>query len=277
MEKIIEFTKMHGLGNDYIYIDMTNKQKNNIEENELPQIARFLSNRHFGIGGDGIILIEKSEIADFKMRIFNSDGTEAEMCGNGIRCFAKYIYENGLTKRENLKIETLAGIKEIKLIKNDKNKIEKIEVNMGIPKIEEKIRLKILDKEFEITNISMGNPHAVIFVDDVGKVDLEKYGPSIENNKYFPNRTNVEFVEILDKNLVKMRVWERGAKETYACGTGACAVVVAGYINNLNKRKVKVLLKGGELEINWKEKTNEIYMTGIATEVFKGKIKVTIN
>ena len=277
MEKIIEFTKMHGLGNDYIYIDMTNKQKNNIEENELPKIARFLSNRHFGIGGDGIILIEKSEIADFKMRIFNSDGTEAEMCGNGIRCFAKYIYENGLTKRENLKIETLAGIKEIKLIKNDKNKIEKIEVNMGIPKIEEKIRLKILDKEFEITNISMGNPHAVIFVDNVEKVDLEKYGPAIENNKYFPNRTNVEFVEILDKNLVKMRVWERGAKETYACGTGACATVVAGYINNLNKRKVKVLLKGGELEINWKEKTNEIYMTGIATEVFKGKIKVTSN
>ena len=277
MEKIIEFTKMHGLGNDYIYIDMTNKQKNNIEENELPKIARFLSNRHFGIGGDGIILIEKSEIADFKMRIFNSDGTEAEMCGNGIRCFAKYIYENGLTKRENLKIETLAEIKEIKLIKNDKNKIEKIEVNMGIPKIEEKIRLKILDKEFEITNISMGNPHAVIFVDDVEKVDLEKYGPVIENNKYFLNRTNVEFVEILDKNLVKMRVWERGAKETYACGTGACAVVVAGYINNLNKRKVKVLLKGGELEINWKEKTNEIYMTGIATEVFKGKIKVIIN
>ena len=277
MEKIIEFTKMHGLGNDYIYINMTNKQKNNIEENELPKIARFLSNRHFGIGGDGIILIEKSEIADFKMRIFNSDGTEAEMCGNGIRCFAKYIYENGLTKKENLKIETLAGIKEIKLIKNDKNKIEKIEVNMGIPKIEEKIRLKILDKEFEITNISMGNPHAVIFVDDVEKVDLEKYGSAIENNKYFPNRTNVEFVEILDKNLVKMRVWERGAKETYACGTGACAVVVAGYINNLNKRKVKVLLKGGELEINWKEKTNEIYMTGIATEVFKGKIKVTIN
>ena len=277
MEKIIEFTKMHGLGNDYIYIDITDKQKNDIKENELPKIARFLSNRHFGIGGDGIILIEKSEIADFKMRIFNSDGTEAEMCGNGIRCFAKYIYENGLTKKENLKIETLAGIKEIKLIKNDKNKIEKIEVNMGIPKIEEKIRLKILNKEFEITNISMGNPHAVIFVDDVEKVDLEKYGPVIENNKYFPNRTNVEFVEILDKNLVKMRVWERGAKETYACGTGACAVVVAGYINNLNKRKVKVLLKGGELEINWKEKTNEIYMTGIATEVFKGKIKVTIN
>ena len=277
MEKIIEFTKMHGLGNDYIYIDITDKQKSDIKENELPKIARFLSNRHFGIGGDGIILIEKSEIADFKMRIFNSDGTEAEMCGNGIRCFAKYIYENGLTKRENLKIETLAGIKEIKLIKNDKNKIEKIEVNMGIPKIEEKIRLKILDKEFEITNISMGNPHAVIFVDDVEKVDLEKYGPAIENNKYFPNRTNVEFVEILDKNLVKMRVWERGAKETYACGTGACAVVVAGYINNLNKRKVKVILKGGELEINWKEKTNEIYMTGIATEVFKGKIKVTIN
>ena len=253
MEKIIEFTKMHGLGNDYIYIDITDKQKNDIKENELPKIARFLSNRHFGIGGDGIILIEKSEIADFKMRIFNSDGTEAEMCGNGIRCFAKYIYENGLTKKENLKIETLAGIKEIKLIKNDKNKIEKIEVNMGIPKIEEKIRLKILNKEFEITNISMGNPHAVIFVDDVEKVDLEKYGPVIENNKYFPNRTNVEFVEILDKNLVKMRVWERGAKETYACGTGACAVVVAGYINNLNKRKVKVLLKGGELEINWKE------------------------
>ena len=271
----ILFTKMHGLGNDYVFIDRIKNKYPLLLDDKLHKVARYLSKEHFGVASDGIILIESSSKADFKMRIFNKDGTEAEMCGNGIRCFAKYIYENGLTKRENLKIETLAGIKEIKLIKNDKNKIEKIEVNMGIPKIEEKIRLKILDKEFEITNISMGNPHAVIFVDDVEKVDLEKYGPVIENNKYFPNRTNVEFVEILDKNLVKMRVWERGAKETYACGTGACATVVAGYINNLNKRKVKVLLKGGELEINWKEKTNEIYMTGIATEVFKGKIAIS--
>lgn len=276
MENIIEFTKMHGLGNDYIYIDKTNSQNNILRERDLPKVARYLSNRHFGIGGDGIILVEKSNIADFKMRIFNSDGSEAEMCGNGIRCFGKYVYEKGLIEKENINIETLAGIKKVKLIKNNDNKIEKIEVNMGIPKIYRKIDLKILDKNLKIIPISMGNPHAVIFVDNIEKIDIDKYGPAIENNKYFPRKTNVEFVEILDRNLVKMRVWERGAKETYACGTGACAAVVAGNVNNLNKKQVKVLLKGGELEINWNEETKEIYMTGIATKVFEGKIRLEI-
>ena len=276
MENIIEFTKMHGLGNDYIYIDRTNSKNNILRERDLPRVARYLSNRHFGIGGDGIILVEKSNIADFKMRIFNSDGSEAEMCGNGIRCFGKYVYEKGLIEKENINIETLAGIKKVKLIKNNDNKIEKIEVNMGIPRIYMKIDLKILDKNLKIIPISMGNPHAVIFVDNIEKIDIDKYGPAIENNKYFPRKTNVEFVEILDRNLVKMRVWERGAKETYACGTGACAAVVAGNVNNLNKKQVKVLLKGGELEINWNEETKEIYMTGIATKVFEGKIRLEI-
>ena len=276
MDNIIEFTKMHGLGNDYIYIDKTNPKKNILRETELPKIARYLSNRNFGIGGDGIILIEKSYRANFKMRIFNSDGSEAEMCGNGIRCFGKYVYEKGLIKNENITVETLAGIKKIRIIKNKKNEIEKIEVNMGVPKIYRKKELKILDKTFNITPISMGNPHAVIFTENIEKIDLNKYGPLIENNRYFPYKTNVEFVEILDKNLIKMRVWERGSKETFACGTGACAAVVAGNINNLNKRKVKVLLKGGELEINWKEETKEIYMTGIATEVFNGRIILKI-
>ena len=276
MENIIEFTKMHGLGNDYIYIDKTKFSNNILRERDLPKVARYLSNRHFGIGGDGIILVEKSNIADFKMRIFNSDGSEAEMCGNGIRCFGKYVYEKGLIEKENINIETLAGIKKVKLIKNNDNKIEKIEVNMGIPKIYRKMDLKILDKNLKIIPISMGNPHAVIFVDNIEKIDIDKYGPAIENNKYFPRKTNVEFVEILDRNLVKMRVWERGAKETYACGTGACAAVVAGNVNNLNKKQVKVLLKGGELEINWNEETKEIYMTGIATKVFEGKIRLEI-
>ena len=276
MENIIEFTKMHGLGNDYIYIDRTNSKNNILRERDLPRVARYFSNRHFGIGGDGIILVEKSNIADFKMRIFNSDGSEAEMCGNGIRCFGKYVYEKGLIEKENINIETLAGIKKVKLIKNNDNKIEKIEVNMGIPRIYMKIDLKILDKNLKIIPISMGNPHAVIFVDNIEKIDIDKYGPAIENNKYFPRKTNVEFVEILDRNLVKMRVWERGAKETYACGTGACAAVVAGNVNNLNKKQVKVLLKGGELEINWNKETKEIYMTGIATKVFEGKIRLEI-
>ena len=276
MENIIEFTKMHGLGNDYIYIDKTKFSNYILRERDLPKVARYLSNRHFGIGGDGIILVEKSNIADFKMRIFNSDGSEAEMCGNGIRCFGKYVYEKGLIEKENINIETLAGIKKVKLIKNNDNKIEKIEVNMGIPRIYMKIDLKILDKNLKIIPISMGNPHAVIFVDNIEKIDIDKYGPAIENNKYFPRKTNVEFVEILDRNLVKMRVWERGAKETYACGTGACAAVVAGNVNNLNKKQVKVLLKGGELEISWNKETKEIYMTGIATKVFEGKIRLEI-
>ena len=276
MEQTVNFTKMHGLGNDYIYIETIKDNYQIDKEKNIQEVVRYLSDRHFGIGGDGVIFIEKSKNADFKMRMFNSDGSEAEMCGNGIRCFAKYVYDEGFTQKEIIKIETLAGIKEVTFIKDKQNRIEKVKVNMGIPKIEEKKQIFLFDEKMEINVISMGNPHAIIFVDNVEHIDIEKYGSFIENHEIFPQKTNVEFVQILDKNLIKMRVWERGAGETLACGTGACASVVAGVINNLTRRKVKTLLTGGELEIEWEKETNEIYMTGIATKVFEGKIKLDI-
>ena len=273
MSKIL-FTKMHGLGNDYIFIDMIKNKYPFLVEEKLPKVARYFSKFHFGIGGDGIILIDSSDRADFKMRIFNSDGSEAEMCGNGIRCFAKYIYDNKMTVKNKVSIETLCGIKEVEFIKNRNGVVEQYKVNMGIPKIEGVIRLNILNQPFIINKVSIGNPHAVIFVKDVDRVNTERYGPLIENNSNFPNKTNVEFVQVLDRNLIKMRVWERGSKETYACGTGACAAVVAGSNQNLINRKVKVLLRGGELYINWEENSNFVFMQGIATKVFDGIIEI---
>lgn len=276
----IQFTKMHGLGNDYIYIDaIKNKDLKEIfTRYSLGALVRYLSDRHFGIGGDGVIFLDSSTVADFKMRIFNSDGTEAEMCGNGIRAFAKYIYDNSLAKGEILKIETLAGIKEIKREKYftgiNNEEIDEYVVNMGQPKVWGKTELEILDNKIETINISIGNPHAVIFVENVDNIQIDKIGPIIENYKYFPQKTNVEFVQILDKNLIKVRVWERGSGETLACGTGSCAVVIAGVTNNLTKRKVKVLLQGGELEIDWNEQDNNVYMKGIATKVFDGTIEI---
>ena len=276
----IQFTKMHGLGNDYIYIDaIKNKDLKEIfTRYSLGALVRYLSDRHFGIGGDGVIFLDSSTVADFKMRIFNSDGTEAEMCGNGIRAFAKYIYDNSLAKGEILKIETLAGIKEIKREKYftgiNNEEIDEYVVNMGQPKVWRKTELEILDNKIETINISIGNPHAVIFVENVDNIQIDKIGPIIENYKYFPQKTNVEFVQILDKNLIKVRVWERGSGETLACGTGSCAAVIAGVTNNLTKRKVKVLLQGGELEIDWNEEDNNVYMKGIATKVFDGTIEI---
>ena len=276
----IKFTKMHGLGNDYIYIDaIKNKDLKEIfTRYSLGALVRYLSDRHFGIGGDGVIFLDSSTVADFKMRIFNSDGTEAEMCGNGIRAFAKYIYDNSLAKGEILKIETLAGIKEIKREKYftgiNNEEIDEYVVNMGQPKVWGKTELEILDNKIETINISIGNPHAVIFVENVDNIQIDKIGPIIENYKYFPQKTNVEFVQILDKNLIKVRVWERGSGETLACGTGSCAAVIAGVTNNLIKRKVKVLLQGGELEIDWNEQDNNVYMKGIATKVFDGTIEI---
>lgn len=297
---MIKFTKMHGLGNDYIYISKVNEE-NVIAEEKLPELAKYLSNRHFGVGSDGIIIIEKSNIADFKMRIFNSDGSEAEMCGNGIRCFAKYVYENKLTKNKNISVETLSGIKYITM--QEKNGIvSNVTVDMGEPIFEkEKIpvlideknfyksetvqndknknkipinfNLKILDKTFDINCISMGNPHSIIIVENVDKIDIEKYGKEIENNSTFPEKTNVEFVQILDKENIKMRVWERGSGETMACGTGACAVAVVCNLLGLTKRKVTVLLRGGKLNIHWKTENNRVYMTGSAIKVFTGKIE----
>ena len=276
----LDFTKMHGIGNDYIYIDVSKNKdlKEIFTRYSIGALVRYLSNRNFGIGGDGVIFIEKSMIADFKMRIFNSDGTEAEMCGNGIRCFAKYIYDQKLTEKDILKIETLAGIKEVKkekhILEPSKETIEQYVVNMGKPIISGNLSISVLDKNIQLTKILIGNPHAVIFTKDIENIPIKKYGPLIENHRYFPQKTNVEFVEILENNLIKMRVWERGSGETFACGTGSCAAVVAGVSNNLIKRDVKVLLKGGELDINWDKKTNNIYMKGIATKVYDGIMEI---
>lgn len=270
----ILFTKMHGLGNDYIFIDRIKNKYPLLSDDNLPKVARFLSKEHFGVGSDGIILIDSSNKADFKMRIFNKDGTEAEMCGNGIRCFAKYIYDNKMFAKNKIKIETLAGIKEVEGIRKNKGIIEEYNVNMGVPKVGKIIKLNIKNQPFIVNTISMGNPHGVVFVKNVDMVNVSMFGPLIETNSSFPNKTNVEFVQILDKNLIKIRVWERGSNETYACGTGACAAVVAACNRNLSNRKVKVLLRGGELYINWDEKSDNVYMQGIATKVFDGIMEI---
>ena len=276
---MIKFTKMQGLGNDYVYIDAINQKI----ENES-SLAQIISNRHFGIGSDGLILICSSEIADFRMRIFNSDGSEAEMCGNGIRCVGKFVYDKGLTNKTTLKIETLAGIKELKLNLKE-GKVDTVRVDMGEPileakkipvvsneKIVQNLKLKIEERNFNFTCVSMGNPHAITFVKNIGEFEVERYGSKIEVNEKFPQKTNVEFIEIVNKNYIKMRVWERGSGETLACGTGACASVVAGIINNLIERKVTVELLGGSLEIEWNKENNHVYMTGPAVTVFEGKL-----
>ena len=277
---MIKFTKMHGLGNDYIYIDCIKGEK--IENPSY--LAKTMSNRHFGIGSDGLILICKSNIADFKMQMFNYDGSEAEMCGNGIRCVGKYVYDNELTNNKIITVETLGGIKILKLnIKN--KKLETVEVDMGDPIFEaEKIpvlsdkypvkNLKIIaeDKEFTFTCVSMGNPHAVTIIKNVIDFDVQRYGEILEKSKIFPQRANIEFVQILDKENVKMRVWERGTGETLACGTGACATVVACNLNGYVKNDVNVELPGGILKIKWNKENNHVYMTGPAITVFRGEI-----
>lgn len=276
---MIKFTKMEGLGNDYVYMDAINQKIENRSE-----LARFVSNRNFGIGSDGLILIEKSEVADFKMTMFNSDGSQAEMCGNGIRCVAKFVYDKGMTDKTTLKIETLAGIKILELNVED-GKVKTVRVDMGEPILEaEKIPvistekpvknliLKAQDKEFRFTCVSMGNPHAITIVDDTESFDVKKYGEELEVNKAFPRRTNVEFVQIVDKNTIKMRVWERGAGETLACGTGACATAVACNLNGLTDREVTIKLLGGDLKIEWNAENNHVYMTGPATTVFEGEL-----
>lgn len=276
---MIKFTKMHGLGNDYVYIDAINQ---NIENEST--LAQFVSNRHFGIGSDGLILIYKSNIADFKMRMFNSDGSEAEMCGNGIRCVGKFVYDKGLTNKTKVTIETLAGIKTLKLNIKD-GKVETVKVDMGEPILnpkeipvisdEEPVKNLVLEadhKKFKFTCVSMGNPHAITQVENIDDFNVEKYGKILEVNKAFPNKTNVEFIQIVDKEHVKMRVWERGAGETLACGTGACGTVVACYLNGKTTRKVEVELLGGKLYIEWNEKDNHVYMTGAAKTVFEGEL-----
>ena len=278
---MIKFTKMQGLGNDYVYMDAIHQKI----ENES-SLAQFVSNRHFGIGSDGLILICKSDVADFKMRMFNSDGSEAEMCGNGIRCVGKFVYDKGLTDKTTVTIETLAGIKTLELNTKD-GKVETVKVDMGEPILnpkeipvisdEEPVKNLMLEAEgrkFKFTCVSMGNPHAITEVEDTEEFDVEKYGKVLEVDKAFPNKTNVEFIQIVDKNHVKMRVWERGAGETLACGTGACATAVACYLNGKTDRNVEVELLGGKLYIEWNEENNHIFMTGPAVTVFEGMLEI---
>ncbi len=278
---MIKFTKMQGLGNDYVYMDAIHQKI----ENES-SLAQFVSNRHFGIGSDGLILICKSDVADFKMRMFNSDGSEAEMCGNGIRCVGKFVYDKGLTDKTTVTIETLAGIKTLELNTKD-GKVETVKVDMGEPILnpkeipvisdEEPVKNLMLEAEgrkLKFTCVSMGNPHAITEVEDTEEFDVEKYGKVLEVDKAFPNKTNVEFIQIVDKNHVKMRVWERGAGETLACGTGACATAVACYLNGKTDRNVEVELLGGKLYIEWNEENNHIFMTGPAVTVFEGMLEI---
>ena len=278
---MIKFTKMQGLGNDYVYMDAIHQKI----ENES-SLAQFVSNRHFGIGSDGLILICKSDVADFKMRMFNSDGSEAEMCGNGIRCVGKFVYDKGLTDKTTVTVETLAGIKTLEL-NTKEGKVETVKVDMGEPILnpkeipvisdEEPVKNLMLEAEgrkFKFTCVSMGNPHAITEVEDTEKFDVEKYGKVLEVDKAFPNKTNVEFIQIVDKNHIKMRVWERGAGETLACGTGACASAVACYLNGKTNRNVEIELLGGKLYIEWNEENNHIYMTGPAVTVFEGVLEI---
>jgi len=279
---MVKFTKMHGLGNDYVYMDAINQKIENRSE-----LAKFVSDRHFGIGSDGLILICPSEKADFRMQMFNQDGSEAEMCGNGIRCVGKFVYDKGLTNKTTITVETLAGIKTL-VMKEKNGKIEAVRVDMGEPILEPKLipviseenpvknlQLKVEDKEFKFTCVSMGNPHAVAFIEeDVNDFDICKYGAKLEVNKAFPNKANIEFINVIDDKTLKMRVWERGAGETLACGTGACASAVAAMLNGYTSRKVTVHLLGGDLKIEWSKADNHVYMTGTATTVFEGEIEV---
>ena len=281
---MIKFTKMEGIGNDYVYVDCT---KQNLEN--ASNLAKIISDRHFGVGSDGLILIESSKKADFRMQMFNSDGTEAEMCGNGIRCVGKYVYDKGLTDKTTLKIETLAGIKVLNLNVED-GKVKTVKVDMGEPILDYKlipakdgkvyksrdgikfykVNINIEGDLKELTCVSMGNPHGIDFANNIEKLKIEKFGPIIEVDEHFPNKVNAEFIEILDKHNIKMRVWERGAGETLACGTGACASVVASFLNGYTERNVTVELLGGKLEIEWNKEDNHVYMTGPAETVFEG-------
>ena len=274
----MKFTKLHGCGNGYIYVNLFEEKLENPAEMSIK-----VSDHHFGIGSDGLITIGSSEIADFTMHIYNADGSEAEMCGNGVRCVGKYVYDHGLTDKTEVAVETGAGIKYLTL-NIEEGKVKTVRVDMGEPIFEpeqipvvaegEKViqePITVGDKEWKMTCVSMGNPHAVVFVDEVKDFPLEKYGPLFENHERFPKRTNTEFVKVVSRTEAYMRVWERGSAETWACGTGTCATVVACILNGLTDRKVLVHLLGGDLVIEWDEETNHVFMTGPATEVFSGE------
>lgn len=266
MTSKIHFHKMHGSGNDYIYV---NTMKHTIVDPE--EKAKRWSEYHTGIGSDGLVLIGKSDKADFSMRIFNADGSEAMMCGNATRCIGKYVYEQGLTTKTTLLLDTLSGIKTLKL-HIDNNRVKSVTVDMGTPEVDDKsTAVKAANDTYEGTIASMGNPHFVIIVDDIQKIDLETVGPLIENNPLFPDRTNVEFAEIKDKNNVRMRVWERGSGITMACGTGACATLAVCAAKGKTGREANIIMDGGILSVLWDE-DNRIRMTGEAVNVFEGYI-----
>ena len=278
----MKFTKMHGLGNDYVYVNCFEEKIDN-----PPAVARFVSDRHFGIGSDGLIMINPSKTADFEMEMYNADGSRGEMCGNGIRCVAKYVYDYGLTDKTQISVETLGGIKYLDLTVED-GKVSLVKVDMGKPELEADLipiiseREQVIDepievdgKEYHMTGVSMGNPHAVIYVDDVKGLDLEKIGSKFENHERFPKRINTEFVHCIDRQTVEMRVWERGSGETLACGTGACAVAVSSILNNLTDTQVTVKLLGGDLQIEWDREKDRVFMTGPAKVVFDGVIDIT--
>lgn len=275
----MKFTKMQGTGNDYVYI-------NCFEETikDPSKLSIQISDRHFGIGSDGLILIQPSEVADCRMDMYNADGSRAEMCGNGLRCVAKYVYEHKIVEKEEMKIETLGGIKDVRLIIKD-GKAVMVKINMGQPEFRpEKIPVDykgdhviskpiLVDgKEYKITCVSMGNPHTVVYMDDIDNLDLEKIGPAFENHTKFPNRMNTEFIQIVDRGHLKMRVWERGSGETLACGTGACASTVATIVNGKADRTIDMELKGGHLIIEWNLEDNCVYLTGPAEEVYNGEL-----
>ena len=304
----MKFTKMQGLGSDYVYVNCLEEQLENPSE-----MAKFVSDRHFGIGSDGLILIRPSDAADFEMEMYNADGSRGEMCGNGIRCVAKYVYDYGLTDKTSISVETLGGIKYLELTVED-GMVSLVRVDMGRPKLEaaevpilceavteecvvdedsvlgggyaeDIVKIgdcrKVINEpivvdgmEYRITGVSMGNPHAVVFLEDVEGLEIEKIGPKFENHERFPKRINTEFVRVIDRETIEMRVWERGSGETLACGTGACAAAVASILNGLAERKVTVKLRGGDLLVEWEEETGKVYMTGPAVTVFEGELYV---
>lgn len=280
----MKFTKMQGLGNDYVYVNCFKEKIGN-----PPEVAKIVSDRHFGIGSDGLIMINPSKVADFEMEMYNADGSRGEMCGNGIRCVAKYVYDYGLTDKTHISVETLGGIKYLDLTVKD-GKVALVRVDMGEPELDPKkipiimkgysdetdrvlnAQIKVDGKEYHMTGVSMGNPHDVVYIDDVQGLDIEKIGPKFENHERFPQRINTEFARVIDRKTVEMRVWERGSGETLACGTGACAVAVASILNGYTEREVEIRLLGGNLQIEWNEEDNHVYMTGPATVVFDGEI-----
>ena len=277
----MKFTKMHGIGNDYVYVNCFKETVENPSE-----VAVKVSDRHFGIGSDGLILIKPSEVADGKMEMYNADGSQGAMCGNGIRCVAKYMYDYGITDKTSISVETKSGIKYLDLTLKD-GKVDTVKVNMGTPILqaakipvrfekEQVINEPVLvdGAKWRITCVSMGNPHAITYIDDVKGLEIEKIGPKFENYEMFPDRVNTEFVHVIDRKTVEMRVWERGSGETLACGTGACAVAVSSILNGLTEDEVTVKLLGGDLKIFWDRKENTVYMTGSATTVFDGEIDI---